>query len=101
MGERPREVRCRKAFEVLRGQIGTENEVVGTRASTSTQHHASCSGNDSGRSRLMPGVLSLDVMRTGVLPTEARNIRGRTGLDGTGVEFSLEHIHQEFQESSG
>lgn len=49
----------------------------------------------------MPGVLSLDVARTGVLPSEARNTGGRTGLDGPGIEFSLEHIHQEFQESSG
>lgn len=36
----------------------------------------------------MPGVLSLDVARTGVLPSEARNTGGRTGLDGPGIEFS-------------
>lgn len=100
MGERPREARGRKASDGPKRAVGTGNQVVAVRASSSTQRQASCSGDDSGRSRLMPGVLSLDVTRTGGLPTEARNTGGRTGLDGQGVEFSLEHIHQEFQENS-
>lgn len=85
---------------VLREWIGMENEVVEVKASTSTQHQASCHGENSGRSRLRPGVSSLGVTRTVVLSTEPRNTGGRTGLDGQGLEFCLEHIHQEFQEIS-
>lgn len=70
------------------------------KASTSTEFQASCGGEDSGRSRLVPGVSSLDVTRTEELCTEARNRGERTGLDGQGVEFPLEHIHRECQESS-
>lgn len=47
------------------------------------------------RSRLIPSVLSLDIMRAGVLLTETRNMGGNTGLSGKRLSSFLEHIHLE------